>query len=154
MTVALIFAWCLQDFLQALFVGWTNSPDIFLMTLLTVGLIDETAEHSYIWIAFIGGLLIDLRWTGVPGMHGALFCAAYMISGLFWSFIPKEGRVPYIFLSFVAVNSSLVALFRWVLSKAGLPIGTASFGAWVLLTVPFILISWLYYCWFYRRENV
>ena len=66
----LLGLWLLQDVLQALFLGFFLVPDLFFLGVLQRALREEDLRDRlprWVWAAFLGGLLWDLRWASVPG---------------------------------------------------------------------------------------
>ena len=146
--------WYLQDLFQVIFGGWAVAPDLFLTYLLSKGLTDERDYDIYLWGCFIGGLLWDLRWTGIPGFSASLYGAIFMVFRLLWTIIPKEGRVPALFLGFSSSALAVSAVARLLLFYSGRPVIGSATVVFVLLTLLSIAISWGYYSRFYRGQNV
>ena len=59
-----------------------------------------------IWTAFVGGLLWDLRWVGIPGFFTLGYVAVVMLVLWMWSAIPSQGRT--MFVAFLLLEASLV----------------------------------------------
>ncbi len=149
-----LIAWCAQDFLQVLCSGWSLSPDVFFLTVFTLGLCDERRTQACLWGGLLGGVFWDLRWTGVPGLQGALFSAVFLASEMLWWSVPKEGRLPSLFLLFSSAALVVVFLPRFFLSEFGRSLSLTSLGWFILLSMPSLLGAWLYYGVIYRRQNV
>ena len=87
--------WILQDFLQVFLMGFCIMPDVFLLSLLMIVLspnVNKEKQVVLIWVAFIGGLLWDLRWTNLPGLTAAINGASVALSCHVWQKIPVQGR--------------------------------------------------------------
>lgn len=150
----LIFFLFLQNFFQVTFSGWALAPDLFFLAVISKGITDERHFDRYLWGAFLGGLFFDLRWTGIPGFSASLYSALFLIFRLLWVTIPKEGRVPVLFLGFSSVVIAISAILRLVLFYSGRPTIVPAIIVFFLLTFFALLISWVYYARFYRGQDV
>ena len=100
--------WLFQDLLEVLLLRVTQAPELFLLgvvyRLLTL---KEGEERLWaIWTAFVGGLLWDLRWVGIPGFFTLGYVAVVMLVLWMWSAIPSQGRT--MFVAFLLLEASLV----------------------------------------------
>ena len=79
--------WLLQDLMQVLFLGFFVVPDLFFLGVLQRALREEDARDllpRWVWFAFLGGLLWDLRWTSVPGITAAIQAGALTVVSALW----------------------------------------------------------------------
>lgn len=102
----LVFGWYAQDLLQILMTQTLLAPEIYMAALLWCAT-RQSEEHSPLpWIAaaVVGGILMDLRWIGVPGLCGALYTASLLGARWFWFQIPGANRrmLPYLFTTTMA----------------------------------------------------
>lgn len=149
-----LILWYTQDFLQVLFGGWTLAPDIFFVSLMTLGLSDERHFHRYVWGCFIGGLLWDLRWTGVPGFCASIYSLLFMAFRLLWFMIPKEGRVPAFFLGVSSLGVLVSSVARVLLSSSGNAFSSGALVVFFMCDIACLSVAWLCYSRFYRIQNV
>ena len=109
------FFWFLQDALTVLISGDIQIPEIFLLSLVYRLLTkDKDANVSSIWMAFLGGLLWDLRWVGVPGFFTLNYVCVVMGIIWVWNALPVSGRTLFvIFLLFWAAQllPAILSLF-------------------------------------------
>lgn len=99
-----IFFWLMQDFLAVLTWGTMRVPELFLLSLVYRLLAEDHPDNvSFIWTAFAGGLLWDLRWVGIPGFFALSYVVVIMAVLWFWNAIPLSGR-----------TRSLVFFLLWI----------------------------------------
>jgi rod shape-determining protein MreD len=85
--------WILQDLLAVLTSGTLQISEIFLLSLAYSLLTkDREAGVGVIWTAFIGGLLWDLRWIGIPGFFTLNYVGVVLIVIWAWNALPLSGR--------------------------------------------------------------
>lgn len=146
--------WYVQDFLQVLFGSWTIAPEVFLISMMTLGLSDDRSFHPYVWGCFLGGLMWDLRWTGIPGFTGALYSFLFAFIRITWFATPKEGRLPAFFLVMVSagvlVSSGVRGLFFYSASR----FSPGAFAAFSAMDLVCVIAAWLCYSRFYRSQDV
>lgn len=150
----ILFILFVQNLFQVAFAGWALAPDFFFLAILSKGLTDERHYNRYLWGSFAGGLFLDLRWTGIPGFSASLYSILFMIFRLLWMMIPKEGRVPMLFLGLSSSVVGISAIPRLLLFYSGRPIVGSAMVVFFLLTSVSLLISWIYYSCFYRGQDV
>ncbi len=96
----LAIVWLLQDFLQVFLMGICIVPDVFLFSAVLLALMPNTQKSGqimFIWAAFIGGLLWDLRWTNLPGLTAAINGASLAVACHVWQKIPAQARTVTLF---------------------------------------------------------
>ena len=99
MIVALL-VWLLQDMLQVLAMGIMLVPEFFLLVVLykiVSGPLYPTRVAQWIWFAFAGGVVWDLRWVGVPGMSALINVVAVVLVYWIWDRTPAGGRSAVLF---------------------------------------------------------
>jgi len=91
------FFWLLQDFLTVLTEGAMRVPEIFLLCLVYRLLTKGRGINVFIiWMAFVGGLVWDLRWIGIPGFFTLSYVGVVMIVLGLWNTLPASGRAPFL----------------------------------------------------------
>lgn len=150
----LLFFLLLQNFIQVIFSGWALAPDLFFLSVISQGITDERHFDRYLWGAFLGGLFLDLRWTGIPGFSASIYSALFLTFRFLWMTIPKEGRVPVLFLGFSSAVMGISAILRLLLFYSGRPMIGQAMVVFFLLTFFALLISCAYYARFYRGQDV
>lgn len=113
----LVLLWLIQDMLQVLFMGFFLVPDLFFIGLLKVSIRDEQFKFQWpVWVALLGGVLWDLRWTSVVGLTGAMQALVLTMAMAVWNRTPSPGRSPLLWVV-LACSSQLalgvVRLFLW-----------------------------------------
>ena len=104
----LIGIWLLQDLLQVLLLGFCIVPNLYLVYLLTVTVLDfsddELSSKALLW-AFIGGVLYDLRWTNIPGASSLAWCLGLTVASVVWGYLSDGARnsVSFFWLVFVVL---------------------------------------------------
>jgi len=114
MMVSSLLMWFFQDLLQVFLMGWVLVPDLFFMYMFYKTAALGRKLSGTIWIAFLGGLLWDLRWSGLLGLNAVAYVGALMLAFWLWNLMPKSGRTPLIFVSIMFIGHLSVAVFRMV----------------------------------------
>lgn len=146
--------WYLQNLLQVAFAGWALAPDLFFLSIFSKGLTDEKHYDRYLWGCFLGGLLWDFRWTGIPGFSASLYGGLFMVFRLVWMIIPKEGRIPILFLGVSSSALCISAILRVTLFYSGRAVIGSAMMMFLASAALSIVISWIYYSQFYRKQDV
>ncbi len=91
--LVLALSWYAQDLLQIFMTQTWLAPEIYVIALVRCAT-RRGEENSLRWIAaaVAGGLLMDVRWIGVPGFCGALYTAALFTARGLWFQIPAANR--------------------------------------------------------------
>ena len=95
--VIYLFSWYVQDFLWVLGAGRVLIPEVFFLVLVFLALYNSENGVCTIWAAFFGGVLWDLRWTGVPGITSLAYVAMLMLVRWVWHSLPAQGRTILLF---------------------------------------------------------
>ena len=120
--VAGIF-WYLQDLIQILGGGIFPVPELFFLAVFSAFVAGNEAPSQALWTVFVGGLLWDLRWTGLPGFTAALWAVVMGAVAIFWQAIPVQGRHGAIFLFIAAGSHAALGGCRGLLyALSGFPI--------------------------------
>ena len=93
--ISLAAVWLLQDLLQLLAMGIIIIPELFLLTVayeIVSGSLSQARICMLIWIAFIGGLIWDLRWVTFPGMSSLANLTSVLAIYTVWNRTPITGR--------------------------------------------------------------
>ena len=105
--IALTVIWLLQDFFQVFTMGILMAPNVFLMSVIFLSLRprgDNEKYGAFIWAAFIGGLIWDLRWTNLPGLTAAVNSAVTAMACIIWRKLPVQGRSVALFTVMITVS--------------------------------------------------
>ncbi|MDN5318562.1 MAG: rod shape-determining protein MreD [Thermovirga sp.] len=114
MMVTALLMWFFQNLLQVFFMGWVLMPDLFFMYMFYQTTALGSKLPGAIWVAFLGGLLWDLRWSSLLGLNAIAYVGALMLVFWLWNLMPKSGRTPLIFASIMFMGHLCVAVFRLV----------------------------------------
>lgn len=149
MMVAL-FLWLAQNMLQVLFMGILLVPNVFLLLVLfrvARGIAHSKEITACVWQGFIGGILWDFRWTGLPGLSGVLNTLAIAFVAWIWWRNPATGRTPLLF-AIVAGGAHLAVGFvhylTWEVPSAA---ALRLFSIQQLLMLPFLMLFYILYIW-------
>ncbi|MGI6443060.1 MAG: hypothetical protein ACOXZX_04415 [Synergistaceae bacterium] len=144
-----LLIWLIQNLLQTFAIGICLVPDFFLMSIIYSALLEENNKDKQvklIWVAFVGGIFWDLRWTNLPGLTAAINGAMVAFSCFFWSKLPAQGRSPLAFsimLVFTQVVSRLINVLFWTVPSQ---VAIRQIIVQSLLTIPVIVIlAFLYH---------
>ena len=110
--------WLLQDLMQVLFLGFFVVPDLFFLGVLQRALREEDARDllpRWVWFAFFGGLLWDLRWTSVPGITAAIQAGALTVASALWYRTPMAGRTPLLWILMAGIAHLGLGAARFLL---------------------------------------
>ncbi|MDR1979955.1 MAG: hypothetical protein LBQ42_14590 [Synergistaceae bacterium] len=148
------FFWLVQDLLTVLTFGAMQIPEIFLLCLVYRLLTqDWEGNVPLIWAAFLGGLLWDLRWVGIPGFFTLSYVGVVMVVLWIWNTLPVSGRTPLvIFFLFWTAQSIPATLSAFVLGR----INQASwmfFAAQQGCAVPVALLGAFFYVHHEKGQN-
>ncbi|MCR5346978.1 MAG: hypothetical protein K6E38_04305 [Fretibacterium sp.] len=140
--------WLLQDILTVLFGGVMQIPELFLLGIVYRLLKDEDEERVWaIWSAFLGGLLWDLRWVGIPGFFTFGYVAVVLLVLWLWSSLPLQGRTGLV--AFLLLESSqLIPPLLPVLILGG-----NTGGSFFLMEQIYALPALLFCLWLYGRHT-
>jgi hypothetical protein len=81
--------------LQVLAMGFMVVPEFFVLTVaceIVAGFSGQARISFWLWFAFAGGVLWDLRWAASPGMSGLVNAASVFVIYLIWNRTPIPGR--------------------------------------------------------------
>jgi cell shape-determining protein MreD len=146
--------WYAQDLLQVLMEGWAFTPDLFLFYLLFRCSKMPEDETTWIWTAFLGGLLWDFRWSGLLGLNAAVYGGLVALFSIFWKRIPFTGRSHWILMGSLAAAHGVLALSRIIFY--GIASGEVAFAFVVQLmtAVPVILMVGFVFAAHGEKRNV
>jgi hypothetical protein len=134
--------WLLQDLLQVLAMGFMLVPEFFLLVVAYM-IVSEPLTYRrvsrWIWFAFAGGMLWDLRWAAVPGMSALINVMCVVFVYWIWDRTPLSGRSAFLFASLaggVHFMSGIAHYLAWAVpSQAAIRM----FIVQQLLTVPVLI---------------
>jgi hypothetical protein len=137
--IAPVAAWLLQDLMQVLAMGFMLVPEFFMLVVVyrTIsGPLLPRRVSWWIWFAFAGGILWDMRWAAIPGMSGLINVAAVVLVYWVWNRTPVSGRGALLFAGLAGgmhFLSGVAHYFAWsVPSQAA----TRMFLVQQLLSIP------------------
>ncbi len=143
-----LFWWFLQDLLQVLVHGWIFAPDVFLMALLFALPLKDHEEGLLLWIAFLGGILWDLRWSGLIGLTAGLYVMALMGMKGIWELVPPSAKGFRMVLGLVLCFHFMVGLLRLLFFEGGGEVLFVQFAGQQLGGTLVALLAYIY-----RREK-
>lgn len=130
--IAALLAWLFQDLLQVLFLGIMIVPEVFLLVVIYKILAGPKSPGRislWIWIAFAGGLIWDLRWANTLGMSAVVNTICSSAAYWFWQRTPNSGRG--------------VAVFALIASIAHVASGAAHYMAWAVPSQAAMRMFWI-----------
>jgi hypothetical protein len=140
--------WLLQDVMQVLAMDIMLVPEFFLLVALyklISGPLLSMRVAGWIWFAFLGGVLWDLRWASTPGMSGLINVAAIVFVYWVWDRTPIGGRSALLFAALAGgahFFSGIVHYFAWAVpSQAAMRF----FAIQQLLSVPVLVALCMIY---------
>jgi len=135
-----VLFWYAQDLLQVLMEGWAFAPDLFLFYLLFRCSKRPEEETTWIWTAFLGGILWDFRWSGLLGLNAALFGGLLALFSIFWKRIPFTGRSHWSLMGVLAAVYGVLVLSRIIFYGIASREVAFAFAVQVMTVVPVIFI--------------
>lgn len=146
-------AWLFQDVLQVFLSQNIQAPEYFLLLLLYRTLSREDFGKSSIWIAFLGGFIWDLRWTGLIGMSSGLYIAVVLILNWLWHLFPITGKTPIVFSLLIWSGAFSVYVSRvFVWDIRGLAF-SSGFAVQQLCIIPVVIFMGVYFHWKATSQN-
>ena len=113
-----LLSWYVQNILAVLSSDALLVPDIFLLYILYCNFSDFTRdtekEMLLIWVLFLGGILWDLRWIGIPGLFALIYAGTFLCASWVWSLFPESGHTVSMFF-FILWMSQLPGFFAGLL---------------------------------------
>ncbi|MDR1378699.1 MAG: hypothetical protein LBJ36_06555 [Synergistaceae bacterium] len=150
-----VMFWLLQDFLTVLTFGTMRIPELFLLYLAYRLLTQDWGKNvSVIWAAFLGGLMWDLRWIGIPGFFILSYVSVVMVVLWVWNTLPTSGRTPTIIFFLFWTVQLLPAFLSTLILRRG-----ADGGNWILFglqqgcAVPIALLGVFLYIQHGKKQN-
>jgi hypothetical protein len=132
-------------------------PEFFLLVViyrLFSGPLLPRLIAGWIWFAFLGGVIWDLRWTTSPGISGLINVTALVLVYWIWDRTPIGGRSAPLFAALAGgahFFSGIAHYFVWdVPSQATLRL----FVIQQLLTVPVLTALCMIYAFKVSRTHV
>ena len=120
MIINSLLTWYLQDILAVLSSNALLVPDIFLLYILYYSFSDFSRdtekEIQLIWISFLGGILWDLRWIGMPGLFAFIYTGTFLCALWAWSIFPESGHTASMFFIILWASQLpgfFTGLFLW-----------------------------------------
>lgn len=152
--MSFLLSWFIQDLLQVFLIGNVLVPEYFLVSLAYPLLLEKEEFRKVLWISFFGGLLWDLRWTGLWGLTAGIYSFCIIFLHWIWTFFPSSGRTPWLFFSlcwFATLLVSALRIFVWNRSGIDLP---HAFIVQQLCTVPLMIFLSIMFSRRIASENV
>ena len=148
-----VLLWLLQDLLTVLLGGRMQVPELFLLGLVFRLLTDGGEDRLWaIWSAFVGGLLWDLRWIGIPGFFTLGYVVVVMLVLWVWDAIPAHGQT-FPVVAALLEASQLIPPLLPVLILGG-DTGGGFFLAQQLYALPALLLCLYLYARWLRDPHV
>jgi cell shape-determining protein MreD len=132
--------WYLQDIVQVLLEGWGFVPDLFLFYLLFRCAKAPEDEPTWIWVAFLGGILWDFRWSGIFGLNAGIYGGLLAFVSAFWKRIPFTGRSHWVLMGFMAGSHGVLTLVRIIFLGVSSKEVAFAFIVQLVTAVPIILV--------------
>lgn len=140
-------SWLFQDFLQVFLSQNIPVPEYFLLFLLFRVLLQEENDKTAVWVAFTGGILWDLRWTGLPGLSSGLYVFVVLLISWLWHLFPATGRMTWVFCLLLWFGPLIVFIIRTLVWNAGGSFPVSGFLVQQLCIIPIIIIMGAYFNW-------
>ncbi|MDR3254832.1 MAG: hypothetical protein LBT31_04645 [Synergistaceae bacterium] len=140
--IASLLVWLLQDFMQVLAMGIMLVPEFFLLVVLyklISGPLVSVRIAGWIWFAFLGGVLWDLRWAASPGMGGLINVLALVLVYWVWDRTPAGGRSALLFAALASCAHFLSGIARYVAWAVPSQAALRLFAIQQLLAVPVLV---------------
>jgi hypothetical protein len=147
----------MQDLLQVLMMGFMLVPDFFMLVVIYMTIskpLNERRISWWLWFAFIGGILWDLRWVVIPGMSGLINVAAVVLVFWVWNRTPIGGRSAALFAGLaggIHFLSGIAHYFLWAVPSQA---ATRMFLIQQLLSVPALAVLCLIYAFKTAGQHV
>lgn len=148
-----VISWFFQDILQAFLSQSILVPEYFLPFLLYRVFSSEYDSKAFIWIAFGGGILWDLRWTGLPGMSSGIYVSIILLLNWIWSLLPETGRTTLVFVILMWSGSFLVYLSRIFVWDARGYSFYSGFIVQQLCIIPLLILMGVWRNWKAGQQN-
>jgi len=143
--------WLIQDLLTVLMAGTVRVPEFFLLSLVYRLLTcNREAYVSCIWIAFLGGLLWDLRWVGIP-FFTMCYVVVVMVILWVWNTLPSSGRTMLVIFSLFWAAQLLPAALSTLILDRGT--GNASWTLFLVQQGSAVPVSLLSAFLYFRHET-
>lgn len=146
--IAAAIAWIIQDMFQVLAMGFMLVPELFLLVVvykILAGSLDYRRISWWIWFAFVGGMLWDLRWAAAPGMSSIINVLAIMLVYWVWDRTPAGGRSGILFAALaggVHFASGVAHYFAWAVPSQA---AVRMFLIQQLMAVPLLIVLCMVY---------
>lgn len=154
--IAALIVWLLQDMLQVLAMGFMLVPEFFLLVVIyeiVSGPLVSTRIARWIWFAFAGGVVWDLRWVGVPGMSALINVVAVVLVHWVWNRMPAGGRSAFLFALLAAVAHFLSGVLHYLAWSVPSQAALRLFLIQQLIAVPALVGLCLVYTFRLRKDN-
>jgi len=149
----IVVSWFFQDFLQVFLSQSIPVPEYFLLVLLFRVLLQEANDKSSFWIAFAGGLLWDLRWTGLLGLSAGLYVSVVMLLSWLWHLLPVTGRTVWVFCSLLWLGPLIISVARSLIWDMNGSFFISGFLVQQLCIIPVIILMGAYFNWKVSQYN-
>ncbi len=155
--IAAALMWLLQDLCQVLAMGFLLVPEFFLLVVLykiVSGPQDAGRISWWLWFAFAGGVLWDLRWAADPGMSGLVNVAAVAVAWWIWDRTPQGGRSALLFAAIAGglhFFSGLAHYLAWAVPSLE---ATRMFLAQQLMMAPLLAVLCMIYAFGAQETHV
>lgn len=123
--------------------GFMLVPEFFLIVMvykITSLHLDQMRMSWWIWFAFLGGLLWDLRWSSSPGMSPLINTVAMTLVYWIWDRTPIGGRSALLLAALAGgahLASGMVHYLAWAVPSMA---AARMFLIQQLLAVPVLIV--------------
>jgi len=154
--IAAVIIWLLQDMIQVLAMGFMLVPEFFLLVVvyeIVSGPLSSTRISRWIWFAFAGGVVWDLRWVGVPGMTALINVLAVVLVYRIWNRMPAGGRSAPLFALLAGVTHFLSGILHYLAWAVPSQAALRLFMIQQLIAVPVLVMLSLIYAFRLRKNH-
>lgn len=154
--IAALIVWLFQDMLQVLAMGFMLVPEFFLLVVIceiVSGPLVPSRIARWIWFAFAGGVVWDLRWVGVPGMSALINVVAVVLVYWVWNRMPAGGRSALLFALLAAAAHFLSGVLHYLAWMVPSQAAIRLFMIQQLIAVPVLVILCLLYTFRLRHDH-
>lgn len=155
--IAPVLVWLAQDMSQVLGMGFLLVPEIFLLLLLfrsTIATAHGQDVTQHIWGVFLGGLIWDFRWTGLPGLSAVLNTIALLLVVWLWRRTPPAGRTGRWFVILTILAHFFVGVAHYFTWKIPSDTALRLFLIQQLLMFPVLAVFYLLFLWKMQDAHV
>lgn len=155
--IAPILCWILQDLAQVFMMGIMLVPELFLLVsifCMVRGDLSEGSVSRWIWAAFAGGLVWDLRWASLPGLSALVYTLCMVCSYIFWIRTPTGGRSAALYAFIAGMAHVISGAVHYLVWAAPSQAATRMFVIQQLSALPALAILCVIYAYRSAKDHV